>query len=118
MIRIRRALEGIPEYVPGRSAASVAAQYAITDVVKLASNEAPFPPLPAALEAIAQAAATANRYPDGDTVALREQLAAHYGVDADQVLCGNGSVELCRMALAVTCDPGDEVVFGWPSFEA
>ena len=36
----------------------------------------------------------------------------------DQVLAGNGSVELCRLAFAATCDPGDEVVFAWPSFEA
>jgi histidinol-phosphate aminotransferase len=118
VIRTRRALDQIPEYVPGRSADSVATQYALREVVKLASNEAPFPPLPAALEAIADAARTANRYPDADVVALREDLAAHYAVDPEQVLCGNGSVELCRLALAATCDPGDEVVFGWPSFEA
>jgi histidinol-phosphate aminotransferase len=118
VIRTRRALDGIPEYVPGRSAASVAEQYALGNVVKLASNEAPFPPLPAALDAISEAAASANRYPDGDAVALRGDLAARYGVDVDQVLCGNGSVELCRLAFAATCDPGDEVVYGWPSFEA
>ena len=59
-----------------------------------------------------------NRYPDDAAVALREALAGRYGVDAEQVLPGNGSVELCRMALAATCDPGDEVVFAWPSFEA
>jgi histidinol-phosphate aminotransferase len=118
VIRTRGALDGIPEYVPGRSAESVAAQYALGDVVKLASNEAPFSPLPAALAAIAEAAADANRYPDGDAVALRDDLARHLGVGADQVVCGNGSVELCRLVLAATCDPGDEVVFGWPSFEA
>jgi histidinol-phosphate aminotransferase len=108
----------MPEYVPGRSAESVAAKYAIGDVIKLASNEAPFPPLPVALAAIADAASGLNRYPDDGTVALREQLAEHYGVVPEQVLLGNGSVELCRMALAATCDPGDEVVFGRPSFEA
>jgi histidinol-phosphate aminotransferase len=118
MIRIRAALAAMPEYVPGRSAESVAAKYAIGDVIKLASNEAPFPPLPSALAAIADAAGGVNRYPDDATVALREQLAKHYGVVPEQVLLGNGSVELCRMALAATCDPGDEVIFGQPSFEA
>jgi histidinol-phosphate aminotransferase len=59
-----------------------------------------------------------NRYPDDSGAALREQLAARYGVTPEQVLLGNGSVELCRMALAATCDPGDEVIFGQPSFEA
>jgi histidinol-phosphate aminotransferase len=118
MIRTRPALDALPHYVPGRSAESVAAKYAIGDVIKLASNEAPFPPLPAALAAIADAASGVNRYPDDATVALREQLATHYGVVPEQVLLGNGSVELCRMALAATCDPGDEVIFGQPSFEA
>ncbi|MDQ1430393.1 MAG: histidinol-phosphate aminotransferase [Actinomycetota bacterium] len=118
MIRTRQALDLMPEYVPGRSAESVAAKYAIGDVVKLASNEAPFPPLPAAVAAITEAAGRVNRYPDDATTALREELAEHYSVTPEQVLLGNGSVELCRMALAATCDPGDEVVFGWPSFEA
>ena len=118
MIRTRPALDAMPEYVPGRSAESVAAKYAIGDVIKLASNEAPFPPLPSALAAIADAASGVNRYPDDAAAALREQLAAEYGVAPEQVLLGNGSVELCRMALAATCDPGDEVIFGQPSFEA
>ena len=118
MIRTRPALDALPEYVPGRSAESVASKYAISNVIKLASNEACFGPLPAALDAIAAAARTANRYPDDAATALREALAEHYAVEPEQVLLGNGSVELCRMAMAATCDPGDEVVFGWPSFEA
>ena len=118
MIRLRPALAGIPDYVPGRSAASVAEQFHLSDVVKLASNEAPFAPLPAALTAIAEAATGVNRYPDADTVALRRALADHCGVDIEQVLVGNGSVELCRMACAATADPGDEIVYAWPSFEA
>jgi histidinol-phosphate aminotransferase len=118
MIRTRPALDALPEYVPGRSAESVAAEHALGGVIKLASNEAPFPPLPSALAAIADAATGVNRYPDDAAVALREQLAQRYGVAPEQVLLGNGSVELCRMALAATCDPGDEVVFGRPSFEA
>jgi histidinol-phosphate aminotransferase len=118
MIRTRPALDALPEYVPGRSAEAVAAKYAIGDVIKLASNEASFGPLPAALEAIEHAARTANRYPDDASTALREALGNHYSVEPEQVLLANGSVELCRMAMAATCDPDDEVVFAWPSFEA
>jgi histidinol-phosphate aminotransferase len=118
MIRTRPALAALPEYVPGRSAESVAAKYAIGDVIKLASNEAAFGPLPAALAAIEAAAPRVNRYPDDGATDLREALGKHYSVAPEQVLLANGSVELCRMAMAATCDPGDEVVFGWPSFEA
>jgi histidinol-phosphate aminotransferase len=118
MIRTRPALDALPEYVPGRSAESVAAKYALGDVIKLASNEAAFGPLPSALAAIEAAAPGVNRYPDDSATALREALGAHYAVQPEQVLLANGSVELCRLAMAATCDPGDEIVFGWPSFEA
>jgi histidinol-phosphate aminotransferase len=118
VIRTRPALDALPEYVPGRSAESVAAKYAIGDVIKLASNEAPFGPLPSALAAIEAAARTANLYPDDAATALREALGAEHAVEPEQVLLANGSVELCRMAMAATCDSGDEVVYGWPSFEA
>jgi histidinol-phosphate aminotransferase len=118
MIRTRPALEGIPVYVPGRSADAVASEHALADVIKLASNEAPFGPLPRARAAIMEALDTANRYPDDAGVALVAALAAAAGVDPGQVLLGAGSVELCRQAFAATIDPGDEVVFAWPSFEA
>jgi histidinol-phosphate aminotransferase len=62
--------------------------------------------------------AGANRYPDNDATALREALGALHGVEAEQVLVGNGSVQLCQHLFLTTVDPGDEVVFGWPSFEA
>jgi histidinol-phosphate aminotransferase len=117
VIRTRRALEAIPSYVPGRSAEAVAAEHGITNVVKLASNEAPFGPLPAARAAIADAIAGLNRYPDDRSAALTEAIAVHYGVDVSQVLLGAGSVDLCRLAFAATVEPGGEVLFAWPSFE-
>jgi histidinol-phosphate aminotransferase len=117
VIRTRAALAQIPAYVPGRSAEAVAAEHGITDVVKLASNEAPFGPLPAARAAIADAIAGANRYPDDRNTALTRALAAHYEVDPTQVLVGAGSVDLCRLAFAATIDADNEVVFAWPSFE-
>ena len=73
----------MPEYVPGRSAESVAAKYAIGDVIKLASNEAPFPPLPSALAAIADAAGGApTATPTTPPPRCASSSAEHYGVDA------------------------------------
>lgn len=117
MIRTRRALTAIPAYVPGRSAEAVAVERGIGDVVKLASNEAPFGPLAAAQAALAGAIAGVNRYPDDRSRELGAALAAHYGVEPAQVLLGAGSVDLCRLAFAATVDPGDEVVFARPSFD-
>jgi histidinol-phosphate aminotransferase len=118
MIRTRRTLADIPRYVPGRSAESVAAEHELARAIKLASNEVPFGPLPAAHEAVAAAMHDANRYPDNDAGALRDALAELYGLDTAQVLVGNGSVQLCQHLFLTTVEPGDEVVFSWPSFEA
>jgi histidinol-phosphate aminotransferase len=117
MIRTRPALDRIPAYVPGRSAEVVAAEHGIDDVVKLASNEASFGPLPAARLAIADAVSGINRYPDDRSAALTDALAEHYGVEPSQVLIGAGSVNLCRLAFAATVDRDDDVVIAWPSFE-
>ena len=110
-------LDAIPTYVPGRSAEVVAAELGIDSVVKLASNEAPFGPVSVARAVIAEAVAGVNRYPDDRSVALTDKLAATARVDPTQVLLGVGSVDLCRVACAATLDPGDEILFVWPSFE-
>ena len=106
---IRPDLSSLPAYVPGKRQ---------EDALKLSSNEATQPPLPAAVDAMAAAAAGANRYPDMGAVAIREALAKHLGVAFEQVAVGTGSSALCQQLVQVTCADGDEVVFPWRSFEA
>jgi histidinol-phosphate aminotransferase len=85
---------------------------------KLSSNENPYPPLPGVLEAVATAAAQMNRYPDMGCGALYDALAAKLDVAADQLAAGTGSVAVLYQMLQAYCDPGDEVVYAWRSFEA
>ena len=106
---IRPDLSSLPAYVPGKRQ---------EDALKLSSNEATQPPLPAAVDAMAAAATGANRYPDMGAVAIREALAEHLGVAFEQVAVGTGSSALCQQLVQVTCADGDEVVFPWRSFEA
>ena len=106
---IRPDLSSLPAYVPGKRQ---------EDALKLSSNEATQPPLPAAVDAMAAAAAGANRYPDMGAVAIREALAEHLGVAFEQVAVGTGSSALCQQLVQFTCTDGDEVVFPWRSFEA
>lgn len=84
----------------------------------MASNETPFPLLPAVMDAIAAALRDSNRYPDPGVVQLTEALAAKHGLDAERIAVGCGSVQLVQELVEITCDAGDEVVFGWRSFEA
>jgi histidinol-phosphate aminotransferase len=85
---------------------------------KLSSNENPYPPLPGVLDAVGRAAAQMNRYPDMGCVALYDALAAKLDVGTDQLAAGTGSVAVLYHLLQAYCDPGDEVVYAWRSFEA
>ena len=80
--------------------------------VRLSSNESPFGPSPAAVEAAAAAAAQAHLYPDDQSVALREAVAAPAGLDLAQVAVGNGSAALLMDALACLARPDDHGVAG------
>ena len=85
-------------------------------IVKLASNEGAFGPLPAAVAAFEGAAGELNRYPDAGGLRLREELAELHGVPLEQVVLGNGADELIRLCAVATLDPGDSAAFPWPSF--
>lgn len=113
----RSALDAVQPYVPGRPIEVVKRELGLTgEIIKLASNEGAFGPVPAALEAIVRAAADANRYPDGSCYELRHALAARHGMSADQIVVGNGADAVLDYLSQALYEPGDEVAYGWPSF--
>ena len=85
---------------------------------KLSSNENPYPPLPGVLEAATRAAAEMNRYPDMGNTALYAALSDALGVLTDDLAVATGSVALIYQLVNAFCEPGDEVVYAWRSFEA
>jgi histidinol-phosphate aminotransferase len=85
-------------------------------VALLASNEAPFAPLPEVVRAAAEAVASSNRYPDPGTNKLRESLSALTGVPKERVATGNGSCEILLALGEALLQPGRGVVHAWPSF--
>ena len=85
---------------------------------KLSSNENPYPPLPGVVEAVQEAVGSMNRYPDMGSVALYEALSEKLGVPVGDLSLATGSVGLIYQLVQAFCDPGDEVVFAWRSFEA
>ena len=113
---IRPVLDGLVPYEPGKPVEEVQRELGLERVVKLASNEGPFPPFPSAQEAIARATLELNRYPDGGAWRLRAELAQRHGVGFDQVtVCAGADAVVGNVCLA-TLDPGDEAVTPWPSF--
>ena len=104
----------IPQYVAGKPPVP---RDGIT-VYKLSSNENPYPPLPGVVEAATEAARRMNRYPDMGNAELYGALAGKLGVPVEQLALATGSVALIYQLVQAFCEPGDEVVYAWRSFEA
>jgi histidinol-phosphate aminotransferase len=117
VVSARPAVAAMPAYRPGRNAADLAREIGVPTAVKLASNELPFPPLPAVLAAISATAAETTRYPDNGAVVLTRALADRYDVDPAQVALGCGAVTVCQQLAQAFVDPGTAIAFGWRSFE-
>src|SRR4051812_31260442 len=84
-------------------------------VAMLASNESPYPPIPAVVEAITKALTGLNRYPDPTNAALRRRLADIHGVPAQRIAIGNGSCDILLAAGDAPLQPGARLVFPWPA---
>jgi histidinol-phosphate aminotransferase len=84
--------------------------------VRLASNESPYPPLPAVREAIERTLGELNRYPDPSNSLLRRRLSERYELPAEQIAVGNGSCDILMAAGEALLEPGAELVYAWPSF--
>ncbi len=113
---VNPAVAGLTPYEPGKPVDEVQRELGLDRVVKLASNEGPFPPFPAALEAMERASRDLNRYPDGGAFRLRAALAARYRVAFEEIAVGAGADGLIDCVSQAFLDSGDEVVCGWPSF--
>lgn len=107
-----------PVYEPGKPIEEVARELGLdpAKIIKLASNENPWGPSPLALKAAQRAMEHGELYPDGGCFALRQKLAARWGLGADQFVVGNGSNEIIELLGHVFLGPGDEVVMGAPAF--
>ena len=86
-------VHNLSPYVPGE-------QPKIDGLIKLNTNENPYPPSPRALAAIAATADRLRLYPDPRATALREAIATRYGVSSDEVFVGNGSDEVLEIGRA------------------
>ena len=113
---LRDALGQVDPYRPQPPMRVLQRRLGLDRIVKLASNEGAFGPLPAALAAYEDAAAELGRYPDAGGELLRAALGELHGLPVEQVVLGNGADELIRLCGAAALDAGDAAVFPWPSF--
>jgi len=109
-------IAGLTPYVPGKPISELERELGITDSVKLASNENPLGCGDAARTAYLAAAQDLARYPDGGGFALRRAIAAHHGVEPEQVTLGNGSNDVLDLIARVFLAPGRESLFSEHAF--
>jgi len=94
------------------------AKRSLGEGVRLSANENPYGPSPNALAAMRDALCTGFRYPDEATDELVSTIAKLHGVDASQVILGDGSSEILKLTAAAFCSPSRKMVMADPTFEA
>lgn len=113
---LRRCLELLKPYEPGKPVEEVERELGLSGVIKLSSNENPLGPSPAALKAVAELLPRLHYYPDGSCHQLRKALSKKFGVGADMIVAGNGTDELLTLIALAYINPGDEAVIAQPTF--
>lgn len=106
----RPEIDALAGYTPGE-------QPKLQRLVKLNTNENPYPPSPRALEAIQSLSGEAlRRYPDPAADALCKAIAARFGVAREQVIAGNGSDDVLTMVFRAFTAPDLPVAVLEPSY--
>jgi histidinol-phosphate aminotransferase len=106
----------LKRYVPGKPIEELQREKGLSRVVKLASNENPLGPSPAAQAALRAEAERLHRYPDGYGFCLKEVISRRWGVGPETIVLGNGSSEIIEMAVRLLVRPGRTAVLASPSF--
>src|SRR6266496_1946898 len=111
-LSLNPALQQLPVYQPGRPIEEVARELGLAadSIIKLASNENPLGPSPAALAAMEKALKQLHLYPDGNAFYLKQKLAQKLGVGPEHLLLGNGSNEIIEFVGHALMRPGADVV--------
>ncbi len=106
------ALRDVPVYQPGRPIEEVARELGLPagDIIKLASNENPLGPSPAALAAMQKAISNLHLYPDGNAFYLKQRLAEKLGLNPTNLILGNGSNEIIEFVGHALMAPGVDVI--------
>jgi len=107
----RDLLKDVAGYIPGE-------QPKVPGIIKLNTNENPYPPSPLVLEALHKIGESGLRkYPNPVAYSLREACAERFGYPSpDWILAGNGMDELLALALRTFTDPGDRVLTTYPTY--
>ena len=110
MSYFRQNIEKVKGYEPGFQPKEM-------EVLKLNTNENPYPPSPAVTEALAEIGSKKlRRYPDPVGNEFREAAADVNGVDPENIMCCNGGDDLLTIAFRAFCDENRPVAYPVPTY--
>ena len=117
IVQVRPELARVEDYVPGESLAAFSARTGVPvdRLIKLNSNESPFPPSPRVSQALGEHLYY-NLYPDPDGAPLIADLATYTGIAPEHIILSSGSNELITKLWSAFLSPGDSVLTASPSF--
>src|SRR5512138_24007 len=114
MIPLRPNIAAMAGYVPGYQPPDIASW------IKLNTNENPYPPSPAVVQAILQElgtdGASLHTYPSASSQQLREIAGELYGFDPSWVIMANGSDEVLNNLIRAFAGEGEEIGYVHPSY--
>jgi histidinol-phosphate aminotransferase len=116
MVKIPKHIRNLRPYIAGKPIDEVAREMNLSRIVKLASNENPLGPSPAAREAIRSCAGNVHRYVDPGAYELTHKIAEAYGLRPEQVVCGAGTDSLLAYIIQAFSTAVDELLTSEATF--
>jgi histidinol-phosphate aminotransferase len=98
-------------YIPSKPDRELQKLYGCRHLYRLNNNENPLGPTPGAQEVIRRFPTPRGAvYPSGDSYYLRQEIAMREGIDAEQIIVGNGANEVIAFVIKAFCGPGDNII--------
>jgi len=119
MVRIKKSVNKMDPYVPGKSIQEIAYTYGLTqeNIIKLGSNENPLGPSPLAIKYIQKNLQFMHQYPESNLNNLKIQIASYAGVKPSMVILGgDGADEILDVLGKTLIEHGDEFIIHRPSY--
>ena len=111
-------IRSIAPYLAGKPISDLAREMGLdpSNIIKLASNENPLGISPEAHIAMQDAMEDIARYPDGNSIELRDAVSEKFGVSSDQIVFGNGSNDILELAARAFLSSAAEAVYSQHAF--
>jgi histidinol-phosphate aminotransferase len=108
---LRKHLQTVPSYIPGEQPPPG------SSILKLNTNENPYPPSPKVLEALQTLDPEwLRRYPDPSAISLRQAASEVFGIPPNWLTVGNGSDELISLIVRTFVESRETVVYPMPTY--